>query len=80
MSQTTPRRKTLRDFNFESCDHPEGSVAYDQQPQHCIFCGARRTSTDTWEGGSIDYRMDLLAIRYFGKQLEKNIATDPLPS
>lgn len=66
-------KRSLRDFNFESCTHPEGSIAYDRGVAHCPFCGSIRKGTDTWEGGSVDYKIDLLAIQLFGDILKKNL-------
>lgn len=64
--------RTLRDFNFTDCQHPDGSIGYDREPPHCGFCGAVRRG-GTFTGGSIDYKIDVVIMRLRGDDLRKNI-------
>lgn len=68
----TDERRTLRDFGFEACEHPIGSIGYEQGKQHCGMCGARRIGTDTWEGGSPDYRIDVIVLDLYREILSGN--------
>ena len=82
MQVVQPRKnkfRTLRDFGFLSCEHPEGSIAYDRGVQHCPMCGARRVGVESWEGGSIDYRIDTIVLQAFGKKLAENLQGEQLP-
>ena len=73
MSKPRSSLRTLRDFNFEKCEHPADSIAFDREPQHCGFCGAIRKNLTEYEGGSIDYKIDLVVLAAYREQLEKNI-------
>ena len=68
-----PARRTLRDFNFEICGHPDGTIAYEtKEDAHCGFCGAKRKG-DKWIGGSVDYRIDTLVLKVWGAKLAENV-------
>ena len=54
-------RKTLREFGFEECQHPLGSLAYETGPQHCPLCGATRIG-QVYSHGSVDYRFDTVIV------------------
>jgi hypothetical protein len=68
-----PERKTLRDFNFLECTHPDGTIAYEtKEDAHCGFCGAKRKGNE-WVGGSVDYRIDTLVLKVWGAKLAENV-------
>ncbi len=68
----THEPRTLRDFGFSECSHPDGSIAYDRGELHCGYCGATKIGME-WRGGSVDYKIDLVILRLRGEVLKKNL-------
>ena len=70
--QPQQERRTLRDFGFLDCQHPDGSIAYDRGEPHCGYCGALRVGAE-FVGGSIDYRIDLIILKLRVADLARNL-------
>ena len=67
--------RTLRQFGFDSCEHPDGTIAYDRGEPHCGYCGAVKRG-DQWVGGSIDYKIDVVVMQVRAETLKKNLQAD----